>query len=124
MGSPGVFIHAGTLGGKLSAFSPAASASPAAKPPAMTAPPTKALPPCRNRLRVVVSIPSSMSTGSAIRMSPSKNPCLSQPNQRNDVRQDGSQGAASCKHLRDQGQSITSLRVPWEHACALVIHSD
>src|SRR5258708_5846233 len=49
MGSPGVFIHSGTLGGRLSALSPAASAS----LPAMTSPPTTAPPPRRNRRRDV-----------------------------------------------------------------------
>src|ERR1700682_5791902 len=66
MGSPGVFIHSGTLGGRLSAFSLAPSASLAARPPAMTAPPTNAPPSRRNRRRDVAAISLSMSPGSVI----------------------------------------------------------
>src|SRR5882672_10019048 len=66
MGSPGVFIHSGTLGGRLWALSLAPSASPPARPPAMTAPPTNAAPSRRNRRRDVAAISLSMSVGSVI----------------------------------------------------------
>src|SRR5229473_5933957 len=66
MGSPGVFIHSGTLGGRLSALSLAPSASLPARPPAMTAPPTNAPPSRRNRRRDVAAISLSMSVGSVI----------------------------------------------------------
>jgi hypothetical protein len=51
MGSPGVFIHSGTFGGRLSAFAAAASAWLPPMPPAMTAPPTNAPPSRKNRAR-------------------------------------------------------------------------
>src|SRR3981189_3676017 len=63
MGSPGVFIHSGALGGKLSAFSVAADASLPARPPATTIPPTSAPPLRRNRRRDVTAGPSPMSVG-------------------------------------------------------------
>src|SRR4030081_3605555 len=66
MGSPGVFIHSGTLGGRLWALSLAPSASPPARPPAMTAPPTNAPPSHRNRRRDVAAISLSLSVGSVI----------------------------------------------------------
>src|SRR5882757_4176749 len=66
MGSPGVFIHSGTLGGRLSAAPFAPSASLPARPPAMTAPPTNAPPLRRNRRRDVTRISLSMSVGSVI----------------------------------------------------------
>src|SRR5260370_11692764 len=66
MRSPGVFIHSGTLGGRLWVLSPAPSASLPARPPAMTAPPTNAPPLRRNRRRDVTPISLSMSVGSVI----------------------------------------------------------
>src|SRR5437879_13811941 len=51
MGSPGVFIHSGTLGGRLAVFSFAARALLPARPPAMTAPPNRAPLSLRNRRR-------------------------------------------------------------------------
>src|SRR5712664_1444459 len=66
MGSPGAFIHFGTLGGRLWALSLAPSASPPARPPAMTAPPTNAPPSHRNRRRDVAAISLSLSVGSVI----------------------------------------------------------
>src|SRR6266446_7854622 len=66
MGSPGVFIHSGTLGGRLWALSLAPSASLPARPPAMTAPPTNAPPLRRNPRRDVTPISLSMSVGSVI----------------------------------------------------------
>src|SRR5580704_1698035 len=66
IGSPGVFIHCGTLGGMLSALPPAASASLPARPPAMTAPPANAPPLRRNRRREVRAGSSSTSVGSVI----------------------------------------------------------
>src|SRR3979411_757745 len=66
MGSPGVFIHSGTLGGRLSVLSLAPSASSPARPPATTAPPSNAPPSRRNRRRDVGAIPLSMSAGSVI----------------------------------------------------------
>src|SRR4051794_33096176 len=42
VGPPGVFIHPGTLGGRLSAFGVPPNASPPARPPAIAAPPTNA----------------------------------------------------------------------------------
>src|SRR5271155_1604497 len=52
MGSPGDFIHSGTLGGRLSVLVSAATASPPARPPA-SAPPIRALPSRRKRRREV-----------------------------------------------------------------------
>src|SRR5229473_15348 len=66
MGSPGVFIHFGTLGGRLAVFSLAAPAWLPARPPAMTAPPSKALPSRRNRRREAAVMILSMSVGSFI----------------------------------------------------------
>src|ERR1700730_15284374 len=66
MGSPGVFIHSGTLGGRLSALSLAPSASLPARPLAMTAPPTNAPPSRTNRRRDVAAISLSMSVGFVI----------------------------------------------------------
>src|SRR6267142_6395157 len=66
MGSPGAFIHSGTLGGRLWVLSPAPSASLPARPPAMTAPHTNAPPLRRNRRRDVTPISLSMSVGSVI----------------------------------------------------------
>src|SRR3984893_11708210 len=51
MGSPGVFIHSGTLGGRLPELSLAAGASLPARPPAITGPPSNAPPWRRNRRR-------------------------------------------------------------------------
>src|SRR6266851_7210458 len=65
MGSPGVFIHSGILGGRLSAFSPAAKALPA-RPPARTAPPINALPSRRKRRRDRTAGSLSASVGSVI----------------------------------------------------------
>src|SRR6266851_2551786 len=65
MGSPGVFIHSGILGGRLSAFSPAARALPA-RPPARTAPPINALPSRRKRRRDRTAGSLSASVGSVI----------------------------------------------------------
>src|SRR5882757_99942 len=56
MGSPGVFIHSGTSGGRLSALSLAPSASVPARAPAMTVPPTNAPPSRRNRRRDVAAL--------------------------------------------------------------------
>src|SRR5947209_2836705 len=53
MGSPGFFIHSGILGGRLSAFSVAATASLPARPPAAIAPPTNTPPSRRKRRRDV-----------------------------------------------------------------------
>src|SRR5437016_9756101 len=66
MGSPGVFIHWGTLGGRFSAFCVAADALLPARPPATTAPPINAPPLRRNRRRDVAPISSSVSVGSVI----------------------------------------------------------
>src|SRR6266851_8454297 len=66
MGSPGVFIHFGALGGRLAVFSLAAPAWLPARPPAMTAPPSKALPSRRNRRREAAVMILSMSVGSFI----------------------------------------------------------
>src|SRR5882757_1577226 len=66
MGSPGVFIHSGTLGGRLSALSLAPSASRPARPPAMVAPPSNAPPSRRNRRRDVEALRLSTSVGSVI----------------------------------------------------------
>src|SRR5882757_6962342 len=70
MGSPGVFIHCGTLGGRFSAFSVAAAALPAARPPATTAPPTSAPPSRRNRRRDVATRRLPVSVGSVIAVTP------------------------------------------------------
>src|SRR5882757_5192775 len=72
MGSPGVFIHSGTLGGKLSACSVAADVSLPARLPATTAPPTSAPPLRRNRRRDVMARPLPMSVGSVIVRPPPK----------------------------------------------------
>src|ERR1700739_3175731 len=56
IGSPGVFIHSGTLGGRLSADSVAASACRPTRPPAMTAPPINAPPSRRNLRRDVAAL--------------------------------------------------------------------
>src|ERR1700687_274429 len=66
MGSPGVFIHSGTLGGRLSALSLAPSTWLPARPPPLTAPPTNAPPSRRNRRRDVAAISLSMSVGFVI----------------------------------------------------------
>src|ERR1700686_2356118 len=66
MGSPGVFIHSGTLGGRFSELSLAARASLPARPPAMTAPPANAPPSRRNCRRDVPTISLSISVGSVI----------------------------------------------------------
>src|SRR6266566_411066 len=70
MGSPGVFIHSGTLGGRFSEFSIAADAL---RPPrllATTAPPTTAPPFRRNRRRDVAATPLPTSVGSVIARAP------------------------------------------------------
>src|SRR6266702_2579876 len=69
MGSPGVFIHCGTLGGRFSAFSAADALLPA-RPPATTAPPTKAPPSRRNRRRDVATRRLPVSVGSVIAATP------------------------------------------------------
>src|SRR5882724_272316 len=74
MGSPGVFIHFGTLGGRLAVFSLAAHASLPARPPAMTAPPNKAPPSFRNRRRDAEVTFLSMSVGLVI-LSSARNRC-------------------------------------------------
>src|SRR5258708_4993277 len=66
MGSPGVFIHSGTFGGRLPAFAVAASAWLPPRPPAMTAPPTNAPPSRRKRRRDVSAISLSVLVGSVI----------------------------------------------------------
>src|SRR5882724_8065581 len=76
MGSPGVFIHSGTLGGRLPVFSAAARASPPARPPAITAPPNKALPSLRNRRRDAEATFLSMSVGLVILVLRAKSVCL------------------------------------------------
>src|ERR1700730_16473993 len=73
MASPGVFIHSGTLGGRLPAFSVAADALLSARLPATTAPPTNATPLRRNRRRDVAAILLSMSVGSVIVRTPPEN---------------------------------------------------
>src|SRR5882757_1064363 len=70
MGSPGVFIHCGTLGGRFSAFSVAANALLPARPPATTAPPTNAPPSRRNRRRDVATRRLPVSVGSVIAGTP------------------------------------------------------
>src|SRR4051812_25459257 len=70
MGSPGVFIHCGTLGGRFSAFSVAADALLPARPPATTAPPTSAPPSRRNRRRDVATRCFPVSVGSVIAGTP------------------------------------------------------
>src|SRR5882757_3321873 len=74
MGSPGVFIHSGTLGGRLPAFSAVARASLPARPRAMTAPPNKTLPSLRNRRRDAEATFLSMSVGLVI-LSSARNRC-------------------------------------------------
>src|SRR5882757_1204727 len=69
MGSPGVFIHCGTLGGRFSAFSAADALLPA-RPPATTAPPTNALPARKNRRRDVATRRLPVSVGSVIAAAP------------------------------------------------------
>src|SRR5436309_4541882 len=76
MGSPGVFIHSGTLGGRLAVFSLAARASRPARPPAMTAPPNKAPPSLRNRRRDAEVTFLSMSVGLVILVLRAKSVCL------------------------------------------------
>src|SRR5216683_4892846 len=66
IGSPGVFIHSGILGGRLSALAVAAKVSRPATPPARTAPPIKALPSRRKRRRDVTAGLLSTSVGSVI----------------------------------------------------------
>src|ERR1700730_6570542 len=66
MGSPGVFIHPGTLGGRLSELSLAASTSLPARALAITPPPSKAPPSRRNRRRDVGTISSSILVGLTI----------------------------------------------------------
>src|ERR1700716_2672949 len=66
MGSPGVFIHSGILGGRLSAFSLAPTASLPARPPARTAPPINAPLLRRKRRRDVTAGSLSTSVGSVI----------------------------------------------------------
>src|SRR4051794_15654284 len=75
MGSPGVFIHSGTLGGRLPVFSAAARASLPARPPAMTAPPNKALPSLRNRRRDAEATFLSVSVGLVILVLRAKSVC-------------------------------------------------
>src|ERR1700754_5327746 len=70
MGSPGIFIHSGTLGGRLSAFCVAADACLPARPPAMTAPPTNAPPSRRNRRRDLAARLLPVSVGSVIVIAP------------------------------------------------------
>src|ERR1019366_1212576 len=65
IGSPGVFIHSGILGGRLSAFAVAAKASLPARPP-RTAPPINAPPSRRKRRRDVTTGSLSRSVGSVI----------------------------------------------------------
>src|SRR6185295_2635094 len=74
MGSPGVFIHSGTSGGRLPAFSAAARALLPARPRAMTAPPNKTLPSLRNRRRDAEATFLSMSVGLVI-LSSARNRC-------------------------------------------------
>src|SRR5882762_424149 len=69
MGSPGVFIHCGTLGGRFSAFSAADALLPA-RPPATTAPPTNAPPSRRNRRRDVATTRLPVSVGLVIAGTP------------------------------------------------------
>src|SRR5882757_9520606 len=66
MGSPGVFIHSGTLGGRLLALSLAPAALVPASPPPRTAPPNNALLSRRNRRRDVAVISLLRSAGSVI----------------------------------------------------------
>src|SRR6266404_6342831 len=70
MGSPGVLIHCGTLGGRFSAFCVAADALLPARPPATTAPPTNAPPSRSNRRRDVTARRVPMSVGSVIARTP------------------------------------------------------
>src|SRR5258705_5366977 len=70
MGSPGVFIHCGTLGGRFSELSAAADALLPARPPATTAPPTSAPPSRRNRRRDVATRRLPASAGSVIAATP------------------------------------------------------
>src|ERR1035441_2742253 len=72
MGSPGVFIHSGTLGGRLSEPSLAASASLPLRAPAITATLTNALLPRRNRRREGSAVFLSILIGSVIARPPSK----------------------------------------------------
>src|SRR3984893_15137324 len=65
MGSPGVFIHSGTLGGRLSVLAVAADASLPARPP-RPAPPINALPSRKKRRRDVTTGSLPMSVGSVI----------------------------------------------------------
>src|SRR5260370_10058925 len=70
MGSPGVFIHSGTLGGRFCKFSVAADVLRPPRLPATTAPPTTALPFRRNRRRDVAATPLPTSVGSVIARAP------------------------------------------------------
>src|SRR3977135_2093161 len=66
MGSPGVFIHSGTLGGRLLTLSLAPTASVPARPLVMAVPATNAALSCRNRRRDVAAVGLSRSVGSAV----------------------------------------------------------
>src|ERR1700693_6158273 len=70
MGSPGVFIHSGILGGRLSASFVAANAALPERPPATTTPPNSAPPSRSNRRRDVRAKPLPMSVGSVIACPP------------------------------------------------------
>src|SRR3981189_3003992 len=66
MGSPGIFIHSGTLGGRLPTLSLAPTASIPARPLAMAVPVANATLSCRNRRRDVAAIGLSKSVGSVM----------------------------------------------------------